>query len=190
MQVGSPGDLSKLPTVPLSQQQYYQWLTHRLADLHKAVNENRIESKIEIKERYDKEHKLVPPSWKIGDRVLLLEKRIKPHSNVVLSHKPYSNGPFFITELVKGEEDIGKDYKLVHADTWKTFKKLVPAERLKLYTADQRVELTNRLPPGEQLANSKAAGGSSVRPGTLLQSRDNVPIQDCQPAISIKKENG
>ena len=101
MQVGSPGDLSKLPTVPLSQQQYYQWLTHRLADLHKAVNENRIESKIEIKERYDKEHKLVPPSWKIGDRVLLLEKRIKPHSNVVLSHKPYSNGPFFITELVR-----------------------------------------------------------------------------------------
>ena len=91
--------------------------------------------------------------------------------------------------MVKGEEDIGTTYKLVHADTGKTFKKLVPAERLKLYTADQRVELTNRLPPGEQLANNnKAAGGSSVRPGTVLQSHNNVPIQDCQPAISIKKE--
>ena len=79
---------------------------------------------------------------------------------------------------------------LSFADTGKTFKKLVPAERLKLYTADHRVELTNRLPPGEQLANNnnKAAGGSSVRPGTVLQSHDNVPIQDCQPAISIKKE--
>ena len=30
MQVGSPGDVSKLPPVPLTQQQYYQWLTHRL----------------------------------------------------------------------------------------------------------------------------------------------------------------
>jgi len=188
MQVGGVGDLSKLPTAPLSQQQYYQWLTHRLADLHKAVNENRVESKLEIKERYDKEHKASPPRWKIGDRVLLLEKRIKPHSNVVLSHKPYSNGPFFITELVKGEEDIGTAYRLVHADTGKAFKKLVPAERLKLYTADNRVELTDRLPPGEQLANSKAAGGSSVRPGTILQPQDNVPTQDCQPAISIKKE--
>jgi len=94
MQVGSPGDLSKLPPVPLTQQQFYQWLTHRLADLHKAVNENRVESKMEIKEMYDKEHKVVPPSWKVGDRVLLLEIRIKPHSNVVLTHKPYSNGPF------------------------------------------------------------------------------------------------
>jgi len=27
-----------------------------------------------------------------------------------------------------------------------------------------------------------------VRPGILLQSHDNVPIQDCQHAISIKKE--
>ena len=95
MQVGSPGDLSKLPTVPLSQQQHYQWLTRRLADLHKAVNENRVESKLEIKERYDKEHKASLPRWKIGDRVLLLERRIKPHSNVVLTHKPYANGPFF-----------------------------------------------------------------------------------------------
>ena len=94
MQVGSPGDLSKLPPVPLTQQQFYQWLTHRLADLHKAVNEKRVESKMEIKEMYDKEHKVVPPSWKVGDRVLLLEIRIKPHSNVVLTHKPYSNRPF------------------------------------------------------------------------------------------------
>ena len=187
MQVSSTGDLSKLPPVPLTQQQYYQWLTHRLADLHKAVNENRFESKIEIQERYGKEHKVVPPSWKVGDRVLLLERKIKPHSNVVLTHKPYSNGPFFITELVKGAEDIGVAYKLVHAETGKIFKKLVPADRLKLYTADQRVELTTRLPPGDQLANSKAASGSSVRPGILLQSHDNVPIQDCQPAISIKK---
>ena len=102
MQVGRPGNVSKLPAVGLTQQQYYQWLTHRLADLHKAVNENPVESKQESKEKYDKEHKTVPPDWKVGDRVLLLEKRIKPHSNVVLSHKPYKNDPYYITELVKG----------------------------------------------------------------------------------------
>lgn len=137
MQVGRPGDVSKLPAVGLTQQQYYKWLTHRLADLHKAVNENPVESKQESKEKYDKEHKTVPPDWKVGDRVLLLEKRIKPHSNVVLSHKPYKNDPYYITELVKGADNIGTAYKLVHADTGTPYKKLVPAERLKLYTADQ-----------------------------------------------------
>jgi len=60
-----------------------------------------VESKIEIKERYDKEHKVVPPSWKVGDRVLLSEKRIKPHSNVVLTHKPYSNGPFLLLNWLR-----------------------------------------------------------------------------------------
>jgi len=87
---------------------------------------------------------------------------------VVLTHKPYLNAPYYITEVVLGSDDIGTAYKLVHADTGRTFKKLVPVETLKLYTADQRVELRSRLPLGDQqpqpqLSNSKAASGNSVR---------------------------
>jgi len=48
-----------------------------------------------MKEKYDKRHNVKEPHFQIGQKVLLLDRRIKADSNRVLTHKPYS-GPCII----------------------------------------------------------------------------------------------
>ena len=82
----------------------------------------------------------------MGDEVLLYDNRIRLHSNRVLTHRNYALGPFYIAQLVQGRDDIGFTYKLIDVNTGKSFRRLVPADRLKPYTAD-RTDLRARLPP-------------------------------------------
>jgi len=46
-------------------------------------------------------------TWKIGDMVLLEDEKVKPHFNVVICHKLFNTGPFFIADIIKGQQDIG-----------------------------------------------------------------------------------
>lgn len=57
----------------------------------------------------------------------------------------YALGPFYIAQLAQGRDDIGLTYKLIDVKTGKSFRRLVPADRLKPYTAD-RTDLLARLP--------------------------------------------
>ena len=43
--------------------------TDNLVEIHKGVEENSIQGKTEDKQLYDKRHKVVEPSWCVGDRV-------------------------------------------------------------------------------------------------------------------------
>ena len=81
---------------------------------------------------------MTAPKWKIGDRVLLLDKRIKPHSDQVITHRPYNLGPLYVVDIVKGHEGIGQAYRLVDCSTGKPYRRLVSADRLKI---TQRIEL-------------------------------------------------
>ena len=76
---------------------------------------------------------------------MLYDNRIRPHSDRVLTHRNYALGPIYIAQLMQGRDNIGLTYKLIDVNTGKSFKRLVPADRLKPYTAD-RTDLLARLP--------------------------------------------
>jgi len=77
-------------------------------------------------------------------RVLLESKRVKPGSDRVLTQRPFS-GPYFISDVIAGS-GIGEAYKLIHVHNGRSIKSLVSGDRLKLYEADKREELSGRLP--------------------------------------------
>ena len=125
--------------------QYFDWLANDLKILHEAVRENKQEIKLEDKKQYDRKNAVVMPTYTVRDKVLLYDNRIRPHSDRVLIHRNYELGPFYIAQLVQGKDDIGLTYKLIDVKTGKSFRRLVPADRLKPYTAD-RTDLLARLP--------------------------------------------
>ena len=111
---------------------YANWLKVSLKLLHTAVYKNRIESKQQMKEKYDKKHNVKEPDFKTGQKVLLLDRRIKSDSNRVLTHQPYS-GPYIIKDVIRTDASIGPAYKLVHEITGKPVSRLVNFDLLKIF---------------------------------------------------------
>ena len=193
MRLAMPGEPTKTPAVPLNQLQYYELLKEELKNLYEGVKINRCETKEEDKLQYDKRNVVAPPCWKVGDRVLVLDKRIKPHSETVLTHRPYNLGPFFVADVVKGSDDIGQAYRLVDCSTGKPYRTLLSGDRLKKYTAD-RVDFTARLPKLQSnssdqhlTANQQQQRADDTRKTTTDDQQDTVP-KDCHPAVRILKE--
>jgi len=97
MPLGLPFDLSNnLPKLAGDQLAYVKWLQHRLEDIHNAVAENLRDTRQGMKTGYDRRHKVQEATWKVGQKVVLLDKRVNPGATRVLTHRPYC-GPFFIT---------------------------------------------------------------------------------------------
>jgi len=137
--------LDTVPKLPQGQQSYFDWLRHRLKDIHTAVNENQVENKEGMKNTYDRRHNATDPTWCIGDEVLVLDKKVPPGSQSVLTYPQYHHGPYFISDVVRGDS-IGIAYKLIDVATGKVTKSLVSGDRLKRYTAVDRGKMTTRLP--------------------------------------------
>ena len=155
MRTGLPLELSeKMPKLSGDQENYVAWLKQRLTDIHKAVSDNQVDNKREMKDKYDKYNRVVEPSWKIGDKVLIEENRIAPGSDTVLTHRKFK-GPFLISDIVKGDQ-IGTAYRLVNMETGHPLKSLIGTDRLKAYTVDDREALSNRL-PGVKISRVKKA---------------------------------
>jgi len=112
MPLGDIGQAKEIPNFTGRQKAYYEWLRDKLATIHKAVAESKAETKVEDQRQYDKRHSAVAPTWKVGDEVLLLDNKIKAKSEKVLTHHPYS-GPFYVSQLVKGKDDVGLAYRLI-----------------------------------------------------------------------------
>ena len=172
---------------------YKRQLKEELKNLHQGVKENRREVKQEDKAQYDKRNAVAPPQWKVGDRVLVLDKRIKPHSETVITHRPYNLGPFFVADIVKGKDDVGQAYRLVNCNTGKPYRRLVSADRLKSYTAD-RVDFTARLPKLKSNSSSQDLPAEQQRQttddtgNTTADDQQDTTSKDCHPAIRILKE--
>jgi len=98
-----------------------------------------------FKRSSDRKNAVVTLTYTVGDKVLLYDNKVRPHSNRVLTHRNYALGPFYIAQLMQGRDDIGLTYKLIDVNTGKSFRRLVPSDRLKPYTAD-RTDLLARLP--------------------------------------------
>ena len=149
------------------------------------------------KRDYDKRNKVAEAPWTVGQKVVLLDKKIRPFSNQVLSHRPY-NGPWFVGEVVKGDSDIGASYWLINIKTGKPYKFLVSADRLKAYTANKRLDLLRRL-----LTDDQKKEGSSENQQTSAEADKNSRVKDavtdkrsdsldrlknCEPAVKVLKQ--
>ena len=184
MRLAVPGNLELDNRLTSDQKEYYLWLKQRLADLHVAITENLVENKQEMKERYDKLHKVQSPSWYIGQKVLYRIDRIKPRSNVVLTHKPYSE-PHFIVDIVQ-KDNIGPAYKLVSCQSGRPVKGLVAGDRLKI-AAEDALSLRVRLP--SQLQRKAEAEIVSVpnacQAQVQTQDKNNLPRSVGQTESSL-----
>ena len=88
-----------------------------------------------MKVAYDHRHKVSTPTFKVGDKVFLQDKRVKPKSDQVLTKRPF-HGPFFIADVIQGQADIGQAYKLINEKTDKTLPSLISGDRLKEYRVE------------------------------------------------------
>jgi len=110
---------------------YYKWLSTKLWRVHDAVKIAREEVKKDDKVRYNKAHKVIEPTWKIGDTVLLQESTIKPGVSKVIT-KQHFDGPYIIQDIVVGHPNVGPTYRLVDEKTGKPLCNLVSNNRLKI----------------------------------------------------------
>ena len=184
MSVADPNKTAETSSFSGDYKKYFDWLANDLRILHEAVRENKMEIKQDDKNQYDKRKSAAVPQFKIGDQVLLFDNRVRPHSNKVLTHRNYESGPYFISDLVQGEEDIGLVYQLIHVDTGKSYKRLVPADRLKPYTGD-RTDLMARLPSNTQAQPVRSnVDSDATELKTTLNDDELVPVQSQPTDIS------
>jgi len=80
-------------------QNYAIWLKNALTILHQGVYENLRESKQEMKRYYDKHNKVQNEPFVVGDKVLMINKRVPAHSTRVLTR---SNMPYLIASKYRG----------------------------------------------------------------------------------------
>jgi len=128
------GDKMVFPTT--AAEAYYSWLRSALKLLHSAVYQNRVEVKQDMKAAYDRRHAVKAPTFRIGDVVLLLDRRDKPNSDRVLTHKPYKD-VYIISDIICGDDNIGPSYRLVRQRDGQLVKNLVNADRIKLYNENR-----------------------------------------------------
>ena len=196
MNISFPGEsTAKISKLPANQLSYYNWLRDHLKKLHQDLKLTKEEVKSADKFQYDIKHRVKEPEWAVGDKVLLLDKRVKPHSDNVLTLRPYRNGPFFIVQIVKGDDDVDTAYKLTHCVTGKSCKRLVASDRRKRFV--DRKELDKRLPlliPESSPDTTTEPQSSPVQRMTLSQdsqrdasSEADIP-SGCESAKRVLKE--
>jgi len=84
------------------------------------------EMKLDDKQMYDKAHKVITPSWKVNDRVLLCDNRIKPGALKVVTRQRFF-GPYIIKQVVQSRPNVGVAYQLVDEKTGQVIRNLVTA---------------------------------------------------------------
>jgi len=131
---------------------------------------------------------VITPAYAVGDQVLLYDNRIRPHSDQILTHRNYVLGPFYIAQLVQGKDDIGLTYELIDVNTGKSFRRLVPADRLKPYTANC-TDLLARLPTNvHKKQQTVDTTGSDQDQNTTTDEAADPELSGCEAAKQILKE--
>jgi len=176
-------------------QQFLISYNKHLEAVGKAVKENILESKETMSNEYNQHHRAAFPPYKQGTYVLL-HTPLKGNSSAVLSHKPYGNDVFVITEVVQNE-NYGPAYRIVNTRTGQARKALVPAYRLKLFHS--REQLLNKYQPqtgstvqsdgNAAAANAPQSANAKQRSVSKPQNKsaDSSPES---PAVRILRQNG
>ena len=142
MPINTPGPTNL--AVPFTGYKEFAGWLEKLSVYMQRFKERKVQIKQDDKEAYDKVHKVKEATWKVGDRLLLQDVRVKPHSNRIVTTRPF-RGPVIIKEIVQGTSDIGQAYKLEREDGGRPLKFLITADRLKIFDTD-RTDLLKRLP--------------------------------------------
>jgi len=86
-----PSFISTEDSVPnfcsTSSRNYVKWLRTALNSINDGIRRNKIESKLTMKENYDRRYKTKEADYRVGDTVLLRDSRIKTNSNRLLRRK-------------------------------------------------------------------------------------------------------
>ena len=156
---------------------YYKWLSTELKRVQDAVKLNREKVKVDDKIKYDRAHKAIAPTWKVGDRVLLSESSVKPGSSKVITRQRFV-GPYVIKEIVIGRPDVGQAYRLVDETTGIELRHLASNDRLKRYNTD-RERFNARLP-------SRHGPGVGTQQQTVVGQRQTSP-EEPKPIEIVSK---
>jgi len=78
-----------------------------LKRVQEAVKINREKVKLDDKMKYDRAHKAVELTWKVGDKVLLQESIVKPGAWKVITKQRFVS-PYVIKNIVVGHPDVGR----------------------------------------------------------------------------------
>jgi len=119
---------------------------------------------MEMKSAYDSRRGAETSTFAVGNTVVLLDRRIKPSSSRVLTHKPF-NGPYLVVDKIQRDKFIGPSFKLVHKSSGKPLRHLVNPDRLKLFN-DNRETFEAMNPPltfDENKQTSTEANSDSQR---------------------------
>jgi hypothetical protein len=125
------------------QQEYLKVIVERLAALREVTRQKILDTKAKDEATYNSRYNVSPPMWKIGDAVLLMNKRIHDQ-NKVLTKNRYDNG-YIITQIVQSP-GFGPSYQLTRRDG-RVLKNLVSHDRLKIDTSVKRIDFSAKNPP-------------------------------------------
>jgi hypothetical protein len=193
-----PNDTNR-PTFKDDPTAYFNWLKHKLKFLHDGVSENLVETKAADATAYNKRHHAAEPTFKTGDEVYLLDRRIKPRSDQIITHRNYSKR-YIIVEKVESPQ-AGSVYRLADIKTGQTLRSLIAPHRLKLCLADVRADLQQRLSPAPAARPGPVptpSAPSAVSAQTTQPTVKSTPTQaighpvpakpQLEPAIKILKQ--
>ena len=172
------GDQMVFPTADANV--YYSWLRNALKLLHAAVHQNRVEAKQDMKAAYDRRHAVKAPTYRIGDVVLLLDKRVKPNSDRVLTHKPYRD-VYIISDIISGDDKIGPSYRLVRQRDGQPVKNLINPDKIKLYNENRdSFDIVN--PP------LSVTGAVKSQNSEVETRNDENKLAQYEPAIKVIRQ--
>lgn len=163
------------PKFPNNQLAYFKWLREKLAFIHAGVAANISETRQSDKAAYDKRHHVSPPTFQIGDEVFLLDRRIKPRSDSVITHKPFQKRYVIIDKVAS--PNIGDTYRLADVINGKTLRSLISAHRMKPSLSGMRDDLQQNLSPN-----------SATSPHPAAPSSGSAVVAPFQPAIRILRQ--
>ena len=155
--------------------------------LHQGVYENLKESKEEMKTYYDKHNKVQNEPFVVGDKVLMINKRIPAHSTRVLTRRNY-NGPYIIASKIQRDDQIGPAYKLVDMCSGKSLKYLVTPARIKKYN-DNRPQFEAINPPLPQMKADQSTTKDKLNNRQTDDQDDKTePGEGFEQAIRISRQ--
>jgi len=154
---------------------YYRWLSTELKRVHDAVKVGRENIKVADKLKYDKANRVVEPTWKVGDQVLLQDNTVKPGSSHIIT-RPRFIGPYVITDIVTGRPDVGPAYRLVDMNSGKALRHLASNDRLKRYNAN-RQNFNRRLPSLQVSARPQTTFAPTVMGPRQRRPQTPKPIE-------------
>jgi len=111
-------------------------ISKRLAELHPAIEENLHRTKNKDEVQYNKRNNVKPPSWFVGQEVLITNRRVKPRSESILTRPRYVVS-FFITDTVHNP-GFGTSYRLCRSTDGTPLRNLISGSRLRAYTASAK----------------------------------------------------